>query len=209
MHPQTQSRHHPDTLRHHSDTPDIGVFYTIHDTGRKGKIWVSWPNINFCQQIWHWCILRHSQTQSRHHPDTLRHHPDTPDIGVFYTIHDTVRKGKIWVSWPDINFCQQIWYWCILRHPQTQSTHHPDTLRHHPDTPDIGAFMQNQELGERVISGNYELIENLPMDLVLVRPKISSFHIPDTIQTCLDGVWNVEWGDLRMYQYQIHWQIFN
>ena len=71
-----------------------------------------------------------------------------------------------------------------------------DTLRHNLDIiqtlsdnmqtpPDIGVFMQYMVLGERAISEYYELIENLPMDLVLVRPKISSFHIPDTIQTPL------------------------
>ena len=83
---------------------------------------------------------RHPKTPSRHRPDTPRHHTYNPRNGRFYTLEGTGRKGNLWESWPNIICCQYIWYWYILRQPQTPSRHHPDTRRHHPDTPRHTSF---------------------------------------------------------------------
>ena len=117
--------------------------------------------IHFFQQIWYWCLPRHSQTPSRHHPNTLRHHPDPsrpPDIDVL-ALESTGRKGNIRV-WPNRNFDNGFGIatsWDLLG-PQTHSRHIPDTPRHNPDYPGYGNFLQYRALEEKAISEFHDLL---------------------------------------------------
>ena len=134
-------------------------FYVLAGIWIKSIIWVSWPNIFFCQQIWYWCLPRHPQTPSRHPPDTLRHHPDTPRHRPFYAIEGTGRKGNIQV-WPISNFANGFGIATSrdLLSPQTHSRHQADTPRHNPDTPSYRIFMQYRSLEEKTISEFHDLL---------------------------------------------------
>ena len=118
----------------------------------------------FWHCIWHLptpdICLTHSDTILTL-PDTLRHHPDTlrhPNICLHAA---TGRKSNIWLSWYLFNWFQ------FLRHPHTPDiclTHSdtiqtlPDTLRHHPDTPQKPPYLScMRPLGERVISEYHDI----------------------------------------------------
>ena len=124
---------------------------------------------------------RHPQTPSRHRPDTPRHHIDTPRNGRFYSLEGTGRKGNLWVSWTNIICCQYIWYWYILRQPQTPSRHQSDSSRHHPDTPRHMSFYTIEGTG---IKGYVWLSwpNFLLIHFVLAQPQTAS----DTIKAPSD-----------------------
>ena len=129
------------------------------------SVWLFWSNNCFCvcwpflvffgviftrpRCFRVFLALHMTSTHPRHLPDTLRHHPDTArhpqtpsrhpsDTPIFGLHAATGRKSNIWLSWYLFNWFQ------FLRHPHTPDiclTHSdaiqtlPDTLRHHPDTP--------------------------------------------------------------------------
>ena len=120
----------------------------------------------------------------RPHPDTPRHNSDTPRHRHCYAIWGTERKCNIWVSCPNIFFANRF----SIDASQDTLRHHLDIIQTLSDTiqtsPEIDVFMHYRGYWKkRAISKYYELIEILPIDLVLVHPETSSFHISDTIQT--------------------------
>ena len=138
-HPQIWSRQRQ-TNRHHPDTPRHRRFYFLEGTGKKA----------ISEQAWLLCIftdifgINTSPDTLRLYPDTFRHNPDTPRHRRFNAIQGTGRKDNIWVSWPNIMFYQQIWYYYIPKRSQTPSRHHPDTILTptdiFPTPPDKGVF---------------------------------------------------------------------
>ena len=108
---------------------------------------------------------RHLPDTLRHHPDTARH-PQTPsrhpsDTPIFGLHAATGRKSNIWLSWYLFNWFQFIRHLhtpdiCLTSSDTIQTL--PDTLRHHPDTPQKPPYLTcMRPLGERVISEYHDI----------------------------------------------------
>ena len=125
-HPQIWSRHPQTPSRH---PPDIGVL-RIRGHWKKGQ-YLSWHD--FYTFLPTDLVLMHPQTPL----DPIQTLPDTIQTPQDIFMQYRALEEKVISEYHGLIyfFCQQIWYWCLPRHPQTPSRHYPEALRHHPDTP--------------------------------------------------------------------------
>ena len=139
----------------------------------------------------------------RHLPDTLRHHPGTarhpqtpsrhPSDTPIFGLHEaTGRKSNIWISWYLFTSFQFIWYMSNPHICQTyshifQACSHffqtlPDTLSHHPETPQTPPILvYMRPLGERAISEYHDIYSTF-FNLSYI------WKTPDICQTCSDTI---------------------
>ena len=118
----------------------------------------------FWHCIWHLptpdICLTHSDTILTL-PDTLRHHPDTHQTPPYLVCMRPLGESNIWIPRYLFNWSQFIWH---LPTPDIYLTHSdtilklPDTLSHHPDTPQTPPYLAcMRPLGERVISEYHDI----------------------------------------------------
>ena len=168
----------------------LGSFGILEKYGIFG---VFWPFLVFLGVIFTqpccfrvFLALHMTSTHPRHLPDTLRYHPDTarhpqtpsrhPSDTPIFGLHEaTGRKSNIWIPRYLFNWSQFIWHLptpdIYLTHTDTIQTL-PDTLRHHPDTPQKPPYLTcMRPLGERVISEYHDIYSTVFNCLISGKPS--------------------------------------
>ena len=130
-------RHHPDNLQTPPDTLSNPPYGSVEGTGRKGRGWFAWYQLNFICMLWCWYPLGNVQYHSDRQSDTQTPQKNTPGTSKFGITDNTkgifcglkfvpkrflMPQSGVWDTQENFCLTSDIF--------QTPTRHLPDSSRH-------------------------------------------------------------------------------